>query len=401
MKFESGRLALDKVIGLASRALPSKDYGDATSGIMLEVPEDNPKELIATCNSLELFVRSKIKLNSAGTPGVVVPAGRILVSIVSSLRSMKSPIVVDYEDEICNIKCGKEYSGSVAHYDTMGFLVPISDDEIKKFPTMSVPLRLIKKAVNEVTFACGTDKTHLFLTGVYFDQNKDSMNIVGSDAMRMAVCKYNSKIKNPHSVVFPKSVLELISKLSVILEFDDSKILTFYVSDDDNMAFLIVNDTTVGFQTYGKTFVNEDNGGYQGLVANPEDCDVRLRVNREELLSRLDLAASHNTTPNDTILLCLENKKFGSLKSKIDSSSGNVNTFNIPFGVSKITTKSGFKLKKFSVGLNPHYLFDVLSRLKCDDVEIALVDVVNGPISVFVNSDNGVNGDYVYIFSLA
>lgn len=400
MKFESGRLALDKVLGLASKALPSKDYGDATSGIMLEIPEENPKELIVTCNSLELFIRSRIKLNEAGEPGVVVPSGKILVSIVSSLKSMKHPIVVDYNDEVCNISCGKEYSGSVAHYDTMGFLVPTSDEDIKALPTMSVPLRLIKKAVNEVTFSCGTDKTHLYLTGVFFDQSKDSMNIVGSDAMRISICRYNSKIKDPHSVVFPKNILDLISKVSSTLEIDDNKIITFYVSDDDNMAYMIVDDTTIGFQTYGKTFIGEEDGGYQSFIIDPEDCAVRLRVDREAFLSRLELAVSHNSSNNDTVLFCLESKKKGSLKSKVESSSGNVNTFDIPFDIDKIFTGKNYKLKKFKIGVNPQFLFDVLTRLKYKDVDISLVDVENGPVVIYTNSENGVSGDYIHVFSL-
>ena len=400
MKFEAGRLALDKVIGLTSKALPSKDYGDATSGIMLEVSEKNPKELTVTCNSLELFVRSKIKLNEAGVPGVVVPSGKILVSIVSGLKSMKNPIVVEYDDEVCNISCGKEYNGSIAHYDTMGFLVPKSDAEIKELPTMSVPLRLIKKAVNEVTFACGSDKTHLYLTGVFFDQKKDSMNIVASDAMRMSICMYNSKIKNPHSVVFPKNILELISKISSVLEIDDNKIITFHVSDEDNMAYMIADNTTIGFQTYGNTFIGEEDGGYDSFVIKPEDCAVRLRVDRDELLSRLELASSHNSSANDTILFCLESKKTGALKSKVESSSGNVNTFDIPFNITKVFTKEGFKLKKFRIGMNPQFMFDVLTRLKYKEVDISLVDVENGPVVIYTNSENGVSGDYIHVFSL-
>lgn len=401
MKFESGRLALNKTLGLVANALPSKDYGDATSGIMLEVPESNPKELVVTCNSLELFVRSKVKLNNAGEPGVVVPSGKIFVSIVSSLKSMKHPITVSYDEQTCDIVCGKEYSGSVAHYDSMGFLLPKSDDEISSLPTMSVPLRLIKKAVKEVTFACGTDKTHLYLTGVFFDQSKDGMNIVGSDAMRISICRYTSKVKTPHSVVFPKNILDLVSKVSSVLEIDDSKILTFYISDEDNMAYLMLEGgTTIGFQTYGKTFIGEDEGGYQSFIIDPNDCSVRLRVDKEAFLSKLDLAVSHNSSANDTILLCLESKTKGALKSKIESSNGNVNTFDIPFDIAKIFTGNNYKLKKFRIGVNPQYLFDVLTKLKEKEVDISLVDVQNGPVVVYANSENGVSGDYIHVFSL-
>ena len=66
LRISSGRIARDKAVGLVSLALPVKDYGDATSGIMLSVEDSAKDELVLTSNSLEMFIKTKIKLQEKG-----------------------------------------------------------------------------------------------------------------------------------------------------------------------------------------------------------------------------------------------------------------------------------------------------------------------------------------------
>lgn len=397
MKVVTGRIALDKAIALVSNALPTKDFGDATSGILMEVSKKNPKELILVANSLDTFIRTKMTLTEEATEGIVVPAGRIFSNVVSSLKAMKNPIVMEYNDDenTFDVSCGKEYSGSIAHYDSVGFVLPPSDEDIEKLPKMSVPVRLITKALKEVSFACGKDKSRAFMTGMYFDQSKDGMNIVGSDAMRMSIISFKTKIKNPKSVILPVNYLELLKKILAVAEIDDSAIIEFYVDDENNMVYFINETITFGFQTYGDEYIS---GGYNSFLIDPDDCEIRFCVNREAFLTKLDLATAHNSSTQDTILIGLETKKSGSLKSRIGSNAANVNTFSVPFAVDKIYAKD--KPKKFTASINPAFLYDVLNRISEKEVEIGLVDINNGPVVVYATTDKGVSGDYIHVFSL-
>jgi DNA polymerase III sliding clamp (beta) subunit (PCNA family) len=399
MKIVSGRIALDKAIELVSNALPTKDFGDATSGILMEVKEDKPKELILIANSLDVFIKTTAPLSESCEPGVVVPSGKILSNVVSSLKVLKNPIVIEYDDEdnILNLKCGKEYSGSIAHYDSVGFVMPQTDENITNLEKMSIPVRLIKKALSEVAFACGKDKSHIFMTGMFFDQNKNNMNIVGSDAMRMSIISFNSKIQNPKKVILPVNYLELFKKILTTAEIDDSAIVNFYIDDENNMAYFIHENITFGFQTYGEDYIS---GGYESFLIAPEDCEIRLRVNRDSFISKLDLATAHNSSNQDTILFGLETTKSGLLRSRVGANAANVNTFEIPFPINKVIAKEGKKARKFNVSVNPAFFYDVLGRITEKEVEIGLVDRKAGPIVIYANTEKGVSGDYIHVFSI-
>lgn len=395
MKVIAGRVVLSKTVEIVSAALPSKDFGDATSGIMLEVKEDKPKELIMTANSLETFIRMKTVLTEAAEPGVVVPAGSMFSKLVMGLKNLKNPIVIDYDDDEnkLNVECGKEYNGSLAHYDSMGFLEPPTDEEIEEFHKMSVPVRLIKKALTEVAFSAGKDKSRLFMTGIYFDQNKDGMNIIGTDAMRMSIIQFKSKIKEPKSVIMPIASLELLRKILAVAEVDDSSIINFYIDDDHNMAYFVHDVISFGFQTYGSDYISE---GYDGFMISREDCEIRLRVNREAFLEKLALACAHNASNSDPIMFEVATAKSGALKNR-EGSITNPSIFSVPYQINKIIGEA----KKVSICVIPSFFIDALNRIPEKEVEIGLVDRKMGPVVIFSNEDTNVNGMFHHVFSLA
>jgi DNA polymerase III sliding clamp (beta) subunit (PCNA family) len=399
MKFVSGRIVLDKAVSLVSNALPSKDYGDATSGILMEVDKNSLDTLTLAVNSVEVFIKTKIKLQENGEAGVVVPNGNILCKVVDNLKNLKNPVVMEYDDkdDILNLSCGKDYSGSLAHYDSMGFIMPKSIDEISKLPTISVPVRLIKSALDEVAFSCSKDKTHIQLTGIYFDQNDNGMNVVGSDSLRLSAILFRSKINTPKSVILAVSHLNLLKKLFSLLEIDDGETIKLYLSDD--MAYFIHGDTVIGFQTYGDKYYDE----YKKLIFKPEQCQVLLKLNKEMFLEKLNLAVSHNSSAQDAIMLGLKSKNTGLLESKISSTVSNVNTFSIPFSIMKFVYNGKGSPKKFSVSISPQFLYDVLNSLKEKEFMLGLVDVKSGPAVVYpIDSDktHNISGDYMHVFSL-
>jgi DNA polymerase III sliding clamp (beta) subunit (PCNA family) len=389
ISFKVGRIAMNNAIDIVSMGLPSKDYGDASSGILMEIKKEDPNELILCTNSLSVFVRTKLKLDAPGDPGVVVPNGNIVTGVVSSLRAMKHPISIAYssKESKLNLACGKEYDGAVAHYDPIGFNLPMNNDEIKKFAPMSIPVRLIKRAINEVVFTCSKDKTNIAITGIYFGQDKNGMDIVGSDSLRISAIRYRGKVQNPQSVVFDTANLEMMRKLLTALQVDDNEIIKLYTSDD--MAYFIVGDTTVGFQTYGRDYFDE----YKQFMKKKEDCEVTFNVNREQFLMLLELATSHNESNSDSIMMNISEGE-GRFVNKVVEGSTNVNEFEIPFAVKNVVCEDDA-----SVAVNPQFLIDVLTKLKEKEVTIGLVDAESGPGTVYPVGDE-VDGKYIHVFTL-
>lgn len=395
ISFQVGRVSFNKAVSLVGLGLPSKDFGDATCGILMSIDEDKPSELNLCTNSIEVFVRTKIKLDQKGKPGSICPNGNIMSAVVTRLRTMKNPINVDYssDTDVLNVTCGTEYEGKIAHYDTVGFYMPPTNEEIKEYPEMSIPIRLIRRALNEVSFAASKDKTNIQLTGIFFDQDSNGMNIVASDSLRISIIQYKSKINEPKSVVLSINHLELISKILRTLDIDESEVVKLYITDD--MAYFISENTTVGFQTYGNSYFDE----YKQFVVEPSQCKIIMRFDRERFLNLLTLAMSHNYSSTDAIMLRLVDPRNGVFEN-VATSVSNSNAFSIPFDIKSVKKGAGEeKARKFSIMVNPQFLVDVLSKVTSKEVDIGLLDYTDGPAAVFpVGEEN--TGKYLHVFSL-
>lgn len=388
MKFEIGRVAMNKAVGIVERALPNKDYGDATSGILLEA---KGKTLTLTANSVEVFISTEVDLTKeVEKEGFVVPNGNILSNVVGNLKTLKKPIVFNYDDEKdeLTINCEK-YNGKLAHYPSEGFLTIPSLEEIQANDKMSIPARLIGDAVKKVAFARSNDNTHIQLTGIYIDQTEDNINLVATDSLRLSAIQYSSKVKNPKSVVVGYKYLDLLRKLLDDLEIDGGQILNLYVSADKIYFVHEESRTVIGLQTYGSEFIE----GYEGFMIPQSECEMLFRLNRDHFLERLDLATSHNSSIQDEIIFAIKDG-VGALKSS--QTGGKLNDFDVPFDVQKVV-----KGEELEVKLVPQFLYNVLDVLKDKEVVIGLADVQEGPVTVYpIVEGNNISGEFVHVFSL-
>lgn len=392
MKLEVGRVAMNKAVELVGRALPSKDYGDATSGILLDV-KGNKLSLVA--NSIEVFISTEITLlDKAEADGFAVPNGDILSRIVANLKNLNKPIVIEFnedKDEL-GLSC-ESYAGTIAHYPSEGFISIPSVKDIKKNSKMSIPARLLTDAVQRVAFARSKDTTHVQLTGIFIDQTENGINLVATDSLRLSAIQYASKVKNPKSVVIGYKYLDLLRRILDDLEIDGGQTLNLYISEDRIYFVHEESNTTIGLQTYGDQFVE----GYAGFIIPQDDCEVLIKVNREHFISRLDLATSHNKSIQDDLIFEIATKKkVVTSKFKSSESGSKLNDFDVPFDVVKIIKGDGF-----SVSVVPQFLYDVLSVIRDKEVILGLANKEEGPIAVYpIVEGNSISGEFVHVFSL-
>ena len=360
MEFTVGRVNLKKAVNIVEKALPTKDFGDATSGILMDVKGD---KLTLTANSVECFISTQILLNEAAkSDGFCVPNGNIISKIVGNLGHLKKPVDIAYDDENneLSLKCDS-YNGTIAHYPPEGFITIPDVADIKSKQSMSIPARLIGEAVKKVAFARSNDQSYIQLTGVFIDQTENNINLVATDSLRFSSIQYSSKVKDPKSVVVGYKYLDLLRRLLEDLEIDGSQILKLYVCDDKIYFIHEDTNTIIGLQIYGDKFIE----GYQNFIIDSDSCKNLIRVNRESFLEMLDLATSHNNSIQDEIIFEFDGKK-GYFKSS--ESSSKLNAFDVPFDVAKKV--SG---EKFSVKLVPQFFYDVMNVLKDKEVTICFI----------------------------
>lgn len=388
------RLGLKKAVDMVANALPGKEYNDAKSGIFLEAKYvDGEPMLYLTANSLNVFITHGITLQDDIGEGFVVPNGASFQKIVSGLQALSNPIDLSFDEEenVFEINCGDEYESKVQHYDSVGFVVPPTVEEIEQNEEVAMPVKFITEALNKVSFACSNDASVPELTGVLIEQTKDAINIVGADGNRVAYLSVKSKIKNPKSVIVGVKYLKLLNNILKTLEVKPSDIITLYLSDD---KIYFVSDTTiVGVQIFAGDYPID--GGYEQFVIVESDCEIAMTVDVAKFMEKLDLAVLHNSSTLEPVTMSITSAK-GKNTFKLVNTEMSSNKFNLTFKVDKFRNDSSES--NIQISFTPSYLYDVLKSVDTKQMVLG-IQSVDG-VAAIVRPVGMSDGDYCYTFSL-
>lgn len=404
MYFEIGRTDFTNAVNLVSIALPSKEFNDAKSGIMLEAKyEGDTPMLYLTANSLDVFIRHGVRLNDDIEEGFVVPNGAFMTRLVRNLKAMKNPLEFYYQHdgdsgEEFQITCGDEYTGSnIQHYDPVGFVNPLSKEEIKKFPVISIPANVIKTTLDKVAFACSKDVAIINLTAVLIEQKDDGMTIIGTDGKRFSYLYFKAKTRAPKSVMIGVRYLHTLKDVITALDIKDTQMLDLYMSDDK--LYMVTGNTTVGIQIYGGTHPVQDEGGYEQFVIPESDCAVEVKLDREKFMSALSLAIAHNNSSRDVIRMRLKGDS-----GTLENVEGSSNEFSKGFDAS---VKSGQKLSKPIVfDFSPDLLVDGVNAIGDKEFRLFITELEdNGKTygagnMILLRPAAKKDYEYIHVFSL-
>ncbi|MBR5742178.1 MAG: DNA polymerase III subunit beta, partial [Clostridia bacterium] len=178
MRFTSQKAVLSEAVGVASRAVSSKNAIPALEGILIECREDG---LTLTSYNLEIGIVTHCGAEVEETGRTVVTA-RLISDIIHKLPD-EDVIFQTESDSVCRIQCGPvEYS------------IPLIDPaefpdlpEIEGNTSFSISQSVLKNMIDKTIFAIAQTDIKPILTGLYFDVKKGVLNIVAIDNYRMAL----------------------------------------------------------------------------------------------------------------------------------------------------------------------------------------------------------------------
>ncbi len=178
MKFVSQKAVLSEAIGIASRAVSSKNAIPALEGILIDCREDG---LTLTSYNLEIGIVTHAGAAVEETGRTVVNA-RLISDIIHKLPD-EDVIFQTESDSICRIQCGP-----------VEFSIPLIDPaefpdlpEIEGDTSFAISQGLLKNMINKTIFAVAQTDIKPILTGLYFDVKGGVLNIVAIDNYRMAL----------------------------------------------------------------------------------------------------------------------------------------------------------------------------------------------------------------------
>ena len=337
MKIKVTQEKLSKALNNVSRIAIGKVTLPILNNVLIKVDK---KKVSLTTTNLDMAIMDFLPVSSSEDGVVTVPA-KLLAEFVSNLPKGENIEIISKDTKV-EIKAGK-YS-SVINGTIADDFPELPEIEEKKAVVYKIGVEEFKNSVGQVIIASSNDLTRPALTGVYFNTYDNQLAIAATDGYRLAEKILIDKVESEVKAIVPSSSLQEVLRS---------------ISDDIEEVEISFNDDLVRFRLGEVEIISKlidaSYPDYQKLI--PKDNEVKVTLNREELLRVTKLAAlfaksvggsiiCEAKTP-DTFLVKSVANEFGENDSKIETA----------------VEKDG------RVNFNSRYLIDALNSLESKDIE--------------------------------
>jgi len=334
---------------VVSRAVSARSTLPVLNNVLLRT-EDGGLKLTAT--NLEIgityWVPGKIEMAGAMT----VPA-RLLTDIVNGLPANERVDLEQQAQEMLHITAGR-FETHVKGIDAEEFpAIPSAGER----PTTRIPQNVLRRALEEVTFAAATDEARPILTGVLARFEGNQLTLAAADNYRIAV------------KTIP--VLDAVEETSVVVPARSLHELSRVLADTDDPIDLVLSPSRnqILFHLEGIDLVSRLIDGqfpnYQQVI--PKSYTTRATVDRDQLLKAVRLAS----------LIASSSANIVKLHVGKDAETGVTVSAAADVGDNKSDVEAQVEGDGTTIAFNARYLIDVLANVATDQFSIEL----NGPLS--------------------
>ena len=360
MEIEVTQEKLSKALNNVSRIAVGRVTLPVLNNVLIRV--DNKKVSLITTN-LDMAVVDYLPVSDSRDGVTTVPA-RLLAEFVSNLPRGEK-IKITAEGTKVTINAGK-YSSTIngSPADDFPELPEINEETAVVF---KVGADEFKNGIQSVSVASSNDLSRPALTGIYFNTFDKTLAIAATDGYRLAVRKLIKNVQSEIKVIVPATTLQEVLRA---------------MSDNTEEVEISFNEDLVRFRLGEVEIISKlidaSFPDYQRLI--PKDNDIKLELNRGELLRVSKLAALFARSVNG-VIIC-EAKKPDTFSVKAIASELGENESTITTEVSE-DGKNSF---------NSRFFIDAINALDEKDIVIEFSSRV-APIIL----RNKKNQDYTHI----
>lgn len=307
------------------------------------------KTLTITASDLETTVSVKLELNDADADGltkIAVPA-KMLLEIVKTFSNVPLTFVIDEENYSIEITSGE------GKYKLTG----VSADEYPKVNTIEdpsqvvLPSSLLVNAISKTVFAAGIDELRPQMTGVFCEQNDESITFVATDAHKLVRYR-RTDFSNDQtsSFILPKKPLNLMKNILVSYKDEVDVMMEYNIT---NVSFTFENYLVVCRLIEGK-YPNYD-------AAIPKENPNKLIIERSALLNsvkRVSLFANQST---HQVRLKLSGNELIISAEDIDFSNA-----------AKERLACNYTGEELEIGFNAKYLLEMLNNVETENLTLEM-----------------------------
>ncbi len=324
-------------------AVGKKITNPLLSHILLSLKEN---VLTLTATDLELEISARVSCSTTQLDGEVAVPGKKFVDIIRSLDDQTNPMI-KVDDAGVLIREGRSLF-KVATLPAHGF--PRTKDEQSEFE-LSLPTAFFTKLLQTTYFAVSQQDVRVFLNCLLLDIDVSGVTAVGTDGHRMAIAKLPLSLDNQQRrVLIPRRAIA--EMLRLIAPLDEAHIV---LSAGKNYFRLVTKQFTFisklvasRFPVYAKAIP------YQQLIHVTLDTEqLKRALNRIIILAHEKSRAVLLHVQEGLVTLVANNQE---KEEAIESIEGK--------------TEGG----EIRIGLNAHYLLDVLNCLSETAIQLSFSD---------------------------
>ena len=355
---------LFKAVSLLTQIISNKPQSrPILANILLKIED---RHLVLNATDLEMGLSLDVELENCYEGGeVLLPAHQLLAILKEASCSIIKMEVFDRTA----IVSGDNFQYKLPAYANEEFPeVPELDGERRKVPT-----KTIQRILKEVAFAMNKDKNRFQLNSLLLCFNKDQLESVATDQVRLAFSKalLDDSIEGEKKMILPSKSIAVIN---TILSDEKNEFIELVSGDAQvtfrfSVGFFIVRLVEAQFPNY--------RGAYENYASIP---DIIVDSNRMGQAIRQMMLLTCENAKN--IMLILEP---GNLTFKVST----------PLGEGKSEIQIDYQGESMSVGMNPSFVQEFLREVSGQGIENIRMKVV-GPRKPIIMSPHD---NYIYFMS--
>lgn len=345
MKITCQRSYLSNALGVAGRAVSSRNTLPILSNVLLETEDDKVK---LTATDLDTAIRYVIPAEVAENGAIAIPA-HLLGDVVSKLPD--APVTLEAQDGKVAVRCGKsDYTILASPAEDYPAIPEVSDGT-----EVTLPQGALKEMLKLTTFAASKEETRSLLMGVLFEAKGANLTLVATDTHRLAwkQSAIGQEVATPVSSVVPAK--PLIELERVLKDTSDETVLVRFGS---SQAQFQTADMTLVSRLLDGQFPN-----YEKVIPkNPERKVVFNRGAMLDAVRRVLIVASRSaekavlSTKGDILEITAESQDVGKAYEEVPISMDGEN---------------------ITIAFNARYIQDVLNTLNEDQATLELTGALN------------------------
>ena len=356
-------------IKVVEKITAQKGTQPVLSNILIETVSNDRVKFCAT--DLNLSISHKVKAQVAKEGKITLSAKR-LGEITTKLDNKPITLSLNPDNNIVTISCGKakfELIGISANEFPKVFDEEVLEENQKSF---EINKNTLIKGVKQVVFSAALHESASVLSGVCFNIDSNTLEIVATDGNRLTRASKEINSKDDSAIfIVPSRTLQELIRISSIIE--DEK-----VTIKLEKAKIQFNFEDVVFQS---KLINGTYPKYQQLI--PTNNDKIVYIDREELIGVIERVC------------VMVNERTNIIKFSFNQNSLELSTDSPDAGSGKDFIDVDSNFDEIIIAFNYKYVLDSLKNMDTKKVKIEIATSLSATLFKPSDEDETKNDSYV------